>query len=76
MCIEHFAGQWQVKTVEDKGESVSYGYVQGGCALEDCASRAWNVFDIGKWTDQSSVKIVTGAEAEREVGRPCIVYHA
>ena len=76
ICIEHFAGKWQVKLVSSKGKDVSHGcYVQGGCALEDCASRAWNVFDNGKWTDQTIVKIVTGAEAQREVGRPCIVYH-
>ncbi len=74
LCIEHFAGKWQVKPVSGKG--VSYGSVQGGCALEYCASRAWNVGDNGKWTEQTNVKIVTGAEAEREVGRPCIVYRA
>ncbi len=76
MCFEHFGGEWQVKAVEDKGQDVCLGSVQGGCALEDCASRAWKVWDTGKLTDQTSVKIVTGAEAHREVGRPCIVYHA
>jgi hypothetical protein len=74
MCIEHIGGQWRVKHVEDKGKSACLGSVHGGCALEDCASRAWKLSD--KLTDQPSVKIVTGAKTEREVGRPCIVYRA
>ena len=72
-CIEHFAGRWQVKYVSDKGKDVAFASVQGGCALEDCTSRVWRVFDSGKkWEDQPSVKMATGSKAERQVSGGCI----
>ena len=67
MCIEHFAGEWQVKYVSDKGTPAGLVLVEGGCALEDCTSRVWRVDNGKEFEDQSSVKIATGEEAERQV---------
>ncbi len=72
MCIEHFAGRWQVKSVSSKGTSTCMASVQGGCALEDCTSRVWMVHNGKEWEDQPSVKIATGSEAERQVSGGCI----
>ena len=72
MCIEHFAGEWQVKLVSDKGTCAGMAYVQGGCALEDCTSRVWRVHIGKEWEDQPSVKMATGSEAERQVSGGCI----
>ncbi len=72
MCIEHFAGIWQVKTVSSKGTSACMAYVEGGCALEDCTSQVWTVYMGKEWEAQPSVKIATGSEAERQVSGGCI----
>ena len=75
MCMEHYAGEWQVRAVSDKGKNASFAYVTGGCALEACTSRVWRV-DNGKWFyDQPSIKAVTGADAEREVSGGCTTHH-
>ncbi len=72
MCIEHCAGQWLVKDVPSKGTPAGMAFVQGGCALEDCTSRVWRMFNGKEWEDQPSVKMVTGSEAERQVSGGCI----
>jgi len=72
MCIEHCGGVWQVKPVADKGKDECSAFVTGGCALEACTSRVWSVWDGKTFHDQPSVKMVTGAEAERAVSGPCI----
>ena len=72
MCIEHFAGRWRIKAVSSKGTSACMAYVEGGCALEDCTSRVWMVFNGKKNEDQPSVKMATGSEAERQVSGGCI----
>ncbi len=72
MCIEHFAGEWQVKYVSDKGTPAGLALVEGGCALEDCTSRVWSVTNGKEWEDQPSVKMATGSEAERQVSGGCI----
>ena len=72
MCIEHFAGQWQIKDVSSKGTDVAFAIVQGGCALEDCTSRVWKVLNGKEFEDQPSVKMATGSEAERQVSGGCI----
>ena len=73
MCIEHFAGQWQIKPVSYKGKNSRMAFVQGGCALEDCTSRVWSVVNGKSWfEDQPSVKMATGSEAERQVSGGCI----
>ena len=69
VCMEHFGGKWQVKPVSSKGTNGCYAYVAGGCAAEACTSRPWRVtFDDKTWTDAPLVKMVAGAEAERQVG--------
>ena len=72
MCIEHFAGKWQVKDVSGKGKRACMASVQGGCALEDCTSRVWMVYNGKEDEDQLSVKMATGSEAERQVSGGCI----
>ena len=72
MCIEHYGGRWQVKPVPDKGSGRCFASVTGGCALEACTSRVWNVGDGNAYGDQASVKIATGADAEREVSGCCM----
>ena len=72
MCIEHCAGQWQVKYVSSKGTPAGLALVEGGCALEDCTSRVWIVNNGKKREDQPSVKMATGSEAERQVSGGCI----
>ncbi len=72
MCIEHFAGKWQVKKVSGKGTSACMVFVEGGCALEDCTSRVWTVHNGKEWEEQPSVKMATGSEAERQVCGGCI----
>ena len=68
-CIEHF-GQWQLKPVSNKGQNLCLAFVPGGCALEACTSRVWSVsVDGGTPVPQASVKMVCGADAEREVSR-------
>jgi hypothetical protein len=67
MCIEHFAGKWRIKQVSDKGHNACMASVQVECALEDCTSRVWRVDNGKEFEDQPSVKIVTVAEAERQV---------
>ena len=69
MCIEHLWGEWHLKPVSDKGQNCCYACVPGGCALEACTSRVWTVLDGGTFVPQASVKMVCGADAEREVSR-------
>ena len=73
VCIEHFEGEWHVKCFWKKGTSYREAYVNGGLAFESCASRVWKVYDYSeeKFFEQPSVKMVTGAEAERQVGFLC-----
>jgi len=68
-CIEHFGGKWQLKRVTHKGQNLCTAYVPGGCALEACTSRVWSVSDGETCVPQSSVKMLCGADAEREVSR-------
>ena len=71
LCIEHFAGTWDVKLVSNKGKNISCASVPGGCALEACTSRVWNVYDGTAYVPQPSVKMLFGADAEREVSCRC-----
>ena len=72
MCIEHYGGKWQVTTVSYKGTDGAFANVTGGCALEACTSRVWRVDDGEALVNQASVKIATGADAEREVSGGCM----
>ena len=71
LCIEHFGGLWQIKFVSDKGKYASSAEVPGGCALEACTSRVWDVWDGTAFVPQPSVKMLFGADAEREVSCRC-----
>ena len=70
-CIEHFGGKWHLKPVSNKGQNFSWAFVTGGCALEACTSRVWNVSDETTLLPQPSVKMLFGADAEREVSCRC-----
>ena len=76
MCMEHFGGKWQVKPVSYKGTANCYAYVLGGCGAEACTSRQWMVsFDTKTFAEAPLVKIVVGAEAQRQVGCCCLHAH-
>ena len=74
IIMEHHDGMWQVKGVSGKGTAVGYAYVAGGCAAEACTSRMWKEsFESGsRFHDAPSVKMVAGAEAQRQVERRCM----
>jgi hypothetical protein len=62
MCMEHCAGQWQVKAVFFKGKDSCYAWVAGGCGAEACTSRQWMVYNGKTWAEAPLVKIVAEAE--------------
>ena len=66
LCIEHFAGRWQVKNQSDRGSGTCCAYVEGGCALEDCCLRKWKVVDSDGFVDEPSVRMVTGEAAKSQ----------
>jgi len=76
-CIEHFGGKWQLKPVTDKGKNDCFAEVPGGCALEGCTShwlsetfaRNFCVSNGERLVLQLGVKMLFGADAEREVSR-------
>ena len=72
MCIEHYGGKWQVKAVSSKGKDSAWAYVAGGCGLEACTSRVWKVGDGKAFHDAPSLKLVAGAEAQRQVRGGCL----
>jgi hypothetical protein len=47
MFIEHRGGLWQLKPALAKGKDSGWADCAGGCALEACTSRIWNM-DLGK----------------------------
>jgi hypothetical protein len=61
LCIEHDEDCWEVKYGRDV---YSRAFVRGGCALEECYSRLWRVYDGENHVDQPGVKFVTGDEAK------------
>jgi hypothetical protein len=65
-CIEHFGGQWQLKLVSHKGQNLCIAKVLGGCTFEDCTLHVWSVWDGKTQVRQPSVKMLCGADAERE----------
>jgi hypothetical protein len=73
-CIRHHKGAWEVQLVPIEPDNRADYYVEGGCALEDCASRVWKMVDEQGvlFNDTPSVKLVTGAEAQRQVRGGCL----
>ncbi len=67
LCIEHFHGMWQVKSVSDIHKNESMSFAAGGRALEACMSRYWLVRNTekGDYKGGSGVKLVTQAHVER-----------
>ena len=74
VCIEHFGRVWQVKRVEDKGESACMASVAGGCALVDCVARVWCRASPNGPTEDMRMKLVTGDDAEQEVSGCCMAH--
>ena len=72
IIMEHRGEDWEVKPVSSKGTGGCIAFVKGGCAAEACTSRMWKVADGATWQDAPSVKMVTGAEAQRQVERRCM----
>ena len=72
VCIEHFGRIWQVKRVEDRGESACMASVAGGCALVDCVARVWCRASPNGPTEDIRMKLSTGDDAEQEVSSCCI----
>ena len=67
LCIEHFEGRWRVKNESDRGSGACRAYVEGGCVLEDCRSRTWNVDWNGSFFfAEPSVRMATGEEARSQ----------
>jgi hypothetical protein len=67
LCIEHFEGRWRVKNESDRGSGACRAYVEGGCALEECGSRTWQVENrFGDFVDEPSVRIATGDAAKSQ----------
>ena len=62
VCMEHSHSKWQVKHVFNKGKDVSYAYVSGGCAAEDCTSRPWKVTDGATFQDAPLLTMVSESE--------------
>jgi hypothetical protein len=75
MCMEHFGGNWQVKSVSAIGKDNCFAKVSGGCGAEACTSRQWMVWDGKTWAEAHVVKMVAGAEAQRQVGCCCLHAH-
>ena len=76
IIMEYCDGMWQFKHVSSKGTANCLAYVIAGrcSAAEACWSRLWKVWDGATFHDAPSVKMVAGAEAERQVG--CCRLHA
>jgi len=72
VCMEHFGGMWQVEHVSNKGTDNCYAWVAGGCGAEACTSRQWMVWDGETYAEAPLVKMVAGAEAQRQVGCCCL----
>ena len=73
LCIEHYKddGDWQVKPVSSNRQGSCWAYVEGGCALEACTSRLWNMLDGNLFCEQPDIRMVTGAIAETAVSCRC-----
>jgi hypothetical protein len=74
ICIEHFNGQWQLKRLLHRRLNACYAYAPGGCPLETCTFN-WKELDSNELNSDydrryfaSFIRIVTGGNAEQEVG--------
>ena len=77
LCIEHRRvspnhgglSLWQVKLVSCTGTDACMAVVEGGSALEACASGVWDVlYESGAlFQEQTGVTMLTGQEAQQAV---------
>ena len=73
VCIDHYQGQWQLKTIAGRGWHACKAYISGGVALDSCSSRVWRVEKSnGGFNDQPNVALAVREGATREVSN----YHA
>jgi len=66
MRIIHHDGYWVVKSLNSKSLPTGiFAKVQGGCALEECTKRVWQIYDEQgqRFHDQPGVKMFTGKSA-------------
>ena len=72
VCIEHFGGHWQVKSMSERGTDNCFATVEGDCAIEACTSRVWYLWDDhAGWNDAPDVRMLKGKAAERQVRGSC-----
>jgi hypothetical protein len=79
LIIEHFCGEWAIKTEMSKGLYRIQGCVVGGCALEFCIGRVWRVFTgyHGWQSEETHLTIAIGADVERQVNaNACALQHS
>jgi hypothetical protein len=74
VCIEHFGGFWQVKSVEERGANACMASVAGDCALVDCVARVWCRASAVGPTEDMGMKLLTGDDAEQEVSGCCMAH--
>ncbi len=79
MCIEHRTNEyrtidqkgvplWQVKFVSSQGTDGALAALEGGAALDACASGVWNVAnESGTAQEQTGCTMLTGQEAQQAV---------
>ncbi len=69
MRVIHHDGYWVVKSLNAKSLSNGvFARVQGGCALEECTKRVWQIYDEQgqQFHDQHGMKMFTGQRALAE----------
>lgn len=82
LIIEHHEGYWGVKHLRELGTAATIAHVEGGCAIDLCASRPWYVADensgkmkqsrgsrsySGTFAISRNIKMLIGSDAAREV---------
>ena len=73
MYIEHHEGTWDVKASTHLGTNSCKATILGGCRLELCVARDWQVADGGVLKVQKNVNLTFGAEAERIQVKTCSI---
>jgi hypothetical protein len=76
VCIELFANHWHIIDVNHIGIDSSLAKVNvnpNSSLLEDCISEKWTVLDNQLKAVQPGVKMLTGADARREVSSLCMI---
>jgi hypothetical protein len=71
--IEHQMDMWCVKPASARGKDQNWANVAGGCGLEACTSRVWNLWDdtLKTYNCAADMKLVAEAEVRRCCARYC-----